>query len=181
VPGRRTLQLIVPGGFSDWVRAAQVMASSLRAAGIRVEVKTYDFNAWYDKLQTGDFDLSISWSERGPTPYNLYRGLMSTHTVKPLGEPAAENWQRFGLAEADVALAALQATGDPERQRVLFNELQALFVDHVPAIPLFPGPAWGQFNTKRFVGFPSAEDPYAPLSPHWAPQSLLVITQVRPR
>ena len=35
-----------------------------------------------------------------------------------------------------------------------------------PSIPLFPGLAWGEYNSTRFKGFPTAENPYAPLSPH---------------
>lgn len=180
-PPLPALQLMVPAGFSDWVVAAQVIARSLREAGVRVEVQTYDFNAWYEKIQTGDYQLSLGWTEVGPTPYYLYRSLMSTHTVRPIGEGAVENWHRFGLARADELFAELEATHDPARERALTDELQLLFVDHAPCIPLFPGPLWGQYNTARFTGFPDADNPYAPLSPHKPPQNLLVITEVAPR
>ena len=48
-------------------------------------------------------------------------------------------------------------------------------------IPLFPGPLWGAFNTRRFTGFPDQDDPYAPLSPNLEPQALLVLTRLVPR
>ena len=176
-----TLDINVPGGFSDWVRAGQVIARNLRQVGLDANLRTYDFNAWFEKLQTGEFNLSMSWSDIGPTPYGFFRGMMSSKTLKPLGETAGENWHRFALPQADKLLEELATNTDSDKEREVFNKLQALFVEHAPAIPLFPGPSWGEQSEERFTGFPSAENPYAPLSPNIAPASLLVLTQVRPR
>jgi peptide/nickel transport system substrate-binding protein len=98
-----------------------------------------------------------------------------------VGEASAENWHRFGLAEAEAVLAELEATRDPAREAALYAQLQRLFVAHAPAIPLFPGPLWGQYSSRRFDGFPHQGRPYAPLSPHWKPQTLLVLTELTPR
>ena len=86
----------------------------------------------------------------------------------------------FASAAAKL-LEELATNTDSDKEREVFNKLQALFVEHAPAIPLFPGPSWGEQSEERFTGFPSAENPYAPLSPNIAPASLLVLTQVRPR
>ena len=66
-------------------------------------------------------------------------------------------------------------------QAALFRELQAVFAAELPAIPLFPGPAWGAANARLFTGFPSAADPWATLSPNRSPESLLVLTALEPR
>ena len=55
--------------------------SPLLKKGIRAAVRTYDFSAWFQRLQEGDFDLSLGWSFEGPTPYLFYRWLMSSATV----------------------------------------------------------------------------------------------------
>ena len=178
---RLTLSILVPSGFSDWVRAAQVMAHGFQAVHIDASIKTYDFNTWFDKVQNGDFAVTLGWSEVHESPYGLYRGLMSTATVEPVGTMAMENWHRFGSTEADALLARLEQTTDAALAQPIIDDLQALFVREAPAIPLFPGPAWGEFNTRQFVGFPDADNPYAPLTPNWAPQSLLVLTELRPR
>jgi peptide/nickel transport system substrate-binding protein len=171
----------VPAGFSDWVRAAQVIARGLREVGIAAEMKTHDFNAWYERIQAGDFSLSLGWAEPYPTPYGHYRAMMSRETAKPLGELAPENWQRFALPRADELLRELEVTGDPAIEARVTEELRALFAEHAPAIPLFPGPLWGEYNSERFTGFPDEDNPYAPLSPNLTPQSLLVLTKVVPR
>jgi peptide/nickel transport system substrate-binding protein len=178
---RWTVEIHVPAGFSDWVRATQVIARGLREVGIDATMKSYDFNAWYEKIQQGAFALSLGWAEPYPTPYGYYRAMMSTETVRPLGEVAPENWHRFGLASADELLRQLEETTDPAVEHRITAELQRLFVAHAPAIPLFPGPLWGAFNSSRFTGFPDEDNPYAPLSPNLTPQALLVLTRLVPR
>ena len=77
-------------------------------------------------------------------------------------------------------LAAVEATPDPEAQRGALTALQRAFVTKAPAIPLFPNPAWGEYNSKRFTNWPDADDPYAPLTPNGAADSLILMTTVRP-
>jgi peptide/nickel transport system substrate-binding protein len=175
------VEIIVPSGWSDWLRAAQVCARSLRAVGIDAQLRAYDFNAWYEKVQQGEFALGLGWTENGPTPYGLYRSLMSSRTRMPIGETGVENWHRFSIDAADELLTKLEDTTDPAEEYRLIEELQLLFVENAPAIPLFPGPLWGQFSDARFVGFPSAENPYATLSPHMYPQTFLVLPELTPR
>ncbi len=171
----------VVGGWSDWVRAGQVVARDLRKLGIDANLKTYEFGAWQERLQKGEFQLSISWSLDGPTPYTFYKWLLSQHTVRPLGEVAAANWHRFGDPEADALLERFEKTASPQEQKALMAGVQRRFSETAPAIPLFPNPSWGEANSRRFTGFPSAENPYARLSPHAEPDSLLVLTTLAPR
>lgn len=175
------LEIIVVSGWSDWVRAAQVIARNLTAVGVNAKVKTYDFSAWFERLQKGDFEGAISWSLEGDTPYQFYRWLMDPRKVMPLGDAAAGNWHRFGHPKVQGVLEQFEATSDVDRQRELVRTLQTLFVAHAPAVPLFPNPSWGLYNTRRIVGFPTKENPYAHLSPNHAPEYLLVLNELRPR
>ncbi|MCA9758766.1 MAG: ABC transporter substrate-binding protein [Candidatus Eisenbacteria bacterium] len=176
-------QIITVSGWSDWVRACQVIARGFEALGIRAGVRTYDFGAWFQAVQEGEFDLSLGWSFEGATPYAFYRWLMSSATVKPEGEPSVGNWHRFGSAEADSVLARFERETDREEQIALARELQRTFVREAPAIPLYPNPSWAEYNTNRIVGFPSRENPYADPSPNkfGRGETLLVLTEVRPR
>ena len=176
-------EILTVAGWSDWVRAAQVIARGYREIGVDASVRTYDFGAWFQAVQEGNFDLTIGWSNEGPTPYVFYRGLMSSETVKPIGEIAGVNWQRYSSPAADAALAAFERESDPVRQHELAADLQRTFVQEIPAIPLYPNPSWAEYNTGRFSGFPSAEDPYADPSPNKfvRGECLLVLTSLRPR
>ena len=175
------VEITAPAGWSDWVRAAQVIAKNLQSVGVDARLRTFDFSAWFEKMLRGDFDLARGWTEEGPTPYTLYRGMMSAREVKPVGEAASRNWHRVGMDRVDALLAEMEGTADPQIQRRAAAELQRIFTREMPAIPLFPSPSWGEYSTRRFVGWPTADNPYARLSPNHPPESLLVLTRLERR
>jgi peptide/nickel transport system substrate-binding protein len=176
-------EVFVVSGWSDWVRAAQVIVRGLREAGVDASVKTYDFAAWFQRVQEGDFDMSLGWSFEGPAPYHAYRYLMSKTTLKPVGQPSLGNWHRYSSATADSLLETFERATDPRVQRELGDRLQRLFVAEAPAIPLYPNPSWAEYTAGRFDGFPSRNDPYADPSPNKFDRGepLLVLTTLRPR
>ena len=180
---RLDYDIITVSGWSDWIRAAQVIARGYREIGIDAKVRTYDFGAWFQRVQRGEFDLCIGWSFEGPTPYLFYRWLMASSTIKPLGEDSRGNWHRFGSPAADAALRAFELEPDPTEQRRLSDELQKIFVQEVPAIPLYPNPSWAEFNTRRFTGFPTPDNPFADPSPNKMDRGecILVLLNIEPR
>jgi peptide/nickel transport system substrate-binding protein len=175
--------ILTVSGWSDWIRASQVIARNLQAVGIDATVHTHDFGAWFQRVQEGRFDLTLGWSYEGPTPYIFYRTLMASATVKPIGTVAGSNWHRYASATADQALEKFEREPDPEKQRLIALELQKVFSDEAPAIPLYPNPSWAEFNTGRFDGFPTRQSPYADPSPNKFDRGecLLVLTSLTPR
>ena len=173
-------ELNVVDGWSDWVRACQIIARGLASLGIPTKVKQYSWGAFYERIARGNFDLSIGWSFVGPTPVDFYVHVMAGHTKKPVGETSDRNWHRFHAPGMDELLQAFDRAGAPEQQR-LAHEFQRLFVEHVPAIPLFPGPECGEYNDRHFTGFPNEKNPYGSLTPYTEPGNLLVLTELRSR
>jgi peptide/nickel transport system substrate-binding protein len=157
------------------------MAQNLEDVGITASVQTYDYAAFYDRLAKGDFDLQIWGGQSGPTPYTYYRNVMGSVMVVPVGEAAVQNFHRYGNPEADDLLEQFATTADPEEQQAIADKLQMIFVENAPLIPIFPGPDWGEFNTMRFVDFPSEENPYALLSGYENPERLIQLTTIKPR
>lgn len=160
-----------------------MIARGLRQIGVDASVRTYDFGAWSQRVQEGKFDLTLGWSFEGPTPYTFYRWLMASETIKPEGTVSMSNWHRYGSPAADQLLAEFEREADPAAQRRLANALQRTFAAEAPAIPLYPNPSWGEFNTTRFRNFPSAASPYADPSPNKIDRAevLLVLTTVEAR
>jgi peptide/nickel transport system substrate-binding protein len=172
--------LNVVSGWSDWVQACDIMSRNLADIGFKVTVKPYDQTTWQTRVQNGDFTMSIGWSSGGPTVVNFYRGQMSSVTWNEIGTSSSENWHRFKSEEADTLLTQFASTSDEAEQRQIAVQLQQLFADLAPAVPLFPGPQWGEFVTLRFEGFPSEENPYAVLST-WDNTRGIVMTTVTPK
>jgi peptide/nickel transport system substrate-binding protein len=169
-------------GWTDWVAAVAVIARNLREVGVDAHVQSSEYAAWNERVATGSFDISIGFARRGPTPYHFYRGQMSATTARPLGEAAYENWQRFVSPAADDLFRAFEATTDADERSALNRRIQALFVELAPALPLFPGPSWGESSSARFTGFPNEQNPYARLAPFQdEPEPLLVLLELEPR
>ena len=178
-------ELIVVSGWTDWVSSCQIIAQNMKDLGIEIIVQTPEYNAWMDQLGKGQHQWAIGWSSGGPTPYNFYRGQMSSLSMLPVGEAADENWNRFVDPEADKLIEEFAKTSDLAKQKEIMNQLQMIFVKDAPALPLFPGPDWYEYVTTRFTGFPTAEDPYAPGPPFGTPNGyaspLILLTTVKPK
>jgi peptide/nickel transport system substrate-binding protein len=172
--------LDVIDGWDDWVTAAGIVAENMTAAGVPVTVRKRPYPEFLSRVHRGEFEICIGFAPREPTPYSFYRAQMGSATVRPLGMDALDNWHRFGSAEADAALARFEASSDESELKALVSKLQEIYVENAPSLPLFQGPAWGEFTEARFTGFPSQTNPYARLSP-FAAERLLVILELRPK
>jgi peptide/nickel transport system substrate-binding protein len=102
-------------------------------------------------------------------------------TAKPVGEAGAENWHRYTNEQADTLLEQFAATSDDAEQKSIVVELQKLYVENAPAIPLFPGPQWAEFNSMRFTDYPSADNPYTIPSTYSNTERLILMTTIKPK
>src|SRR5260221_3881828 len=109
--------------------------------------------------------MGIWGPTRGPTPYQFYRGQMDADLVRPIGEDATENFQRFARGDASLVLRRFEAASDQSELLALGADLQRIYVENAPSLPLFASPLWGVFNTSRFVGFPGRARAYARAAP----------------
>ncbi len=103
----------------------------------------------------------------------------------PVGESADENWNRYVDPEADKLMNEFIKTSDPAQQKQIMDQIQTLFVNDVPALPLFPGPDWYEYNTTRFTDWPTKDNPYVPGPPWNTPNGyispLFILTTVKPK
>ena len=164
---------------SDWVSVGNVISQNLAELGVTVTVAAKDWGDVVAGYENGTFDSGIVWSANAPTPYQFYRGVMGTETVKPVGEQTFDNYHRYGSPEADALLAQFAAASDEAAQHDVANQLQALFAEDAPVAPLFPGPEWGAASNERFTGWPTEDNPYATLSTR-SRTTVLVLTTLEP-
>jgi peptide/nickel transport system substrate-binding protein len=150
----------VVNGWTDWVTSVQIISESLQAVGLNAQTVTPDFGEWLNNLQTATFDVSIGWSDAGLTPWNFYRAVLDSSLITPDGVANGSTWARWTSEETDELLNAFTSTADEAEQREIMNQMQMIYVENVPAVPLFPGPTWYEWNDTRFTGFPTEDDYY---------------------
>src|SRR5690606_30981255 len=128
-----SFELNVVSGWSDWVQSCELMAGHLREVGIEAVLTPYDYTPWLERLNEGNFTMTIGWGFQGPTPLNHFRALMSSESYYPIGDNrAGENWIRFKDDEIDRLIGEVVATPDVEEQNALFVEMQKRFAELAP-------------------------------------------------
>lgn len=172
-------------GFTDWIAAGQIIVQNLKAVGIELTVTQVDFSGWIGLRQRGQFDITFN-TVPGATPYQWYRNAMAKTLLKPVGEVSSVgNYARYSGGKADDLLAEFASTSDLATQKEIAAQLQKVFADEAPLLPLWPLPMWYQYNTTRFTGFPTKDNPYIPGQYGGTgqdnPGALLIWTTVKPK
>lgn len=175
-----SFNLNVVTGWTDWVTDCQIMASELKAIGMNVTVNALSFNAYYSALSTGSYDMAISWTNPGPTPYYLYQSLLNSTNTAPVGKAATSNFERWSDATTDNLLAQYATSTDSSTQQQALNGIQQIMVQQLPSIPLVYGATWYEYNTSRFTGWPDANNTYAVPSPFTFPDAEIVVLHLKP-
>lgn len=122
------------------VRAAELIAAGLKDIGISVKVSAQergavDAKVWPggDPSQPRDYDLAM-WGWSAPVQVNLFRMVTLIHSDPKIG---TLNNTGYKSAQADKIGSELLATMDPEKQRTLARQLEAIIAQDVPFVVLY--------------------------------------------
>jgi peptide/nickel transport system substrate-binding protein len=177
---RMSYSFEIPGGYSDWVAGAPVIASDLKAIGIELKVKTVSEDAFYTDVANGDYEISMQGTYAGPSPYNLYSSLLLSTNSAPIGESANGDWERWIDPTTDQLLNQFITSRDPAVQQQAISGIQKIMVEQMPAIPLTNEPYWYEYNSTNFTGWPDEKNAYALPSPYQYPDSEIVLLHLQP-
>ena len=147
--------IIVPNGWTDWIDAVQIATEGLRKAGINASVATPEYEQWQKQILDGSFEVVMNSRADGPTPFRGYYQSLST----AFGGRITSAPSRYSNPELDKVFDAYRrATTDDERKK-LFDQVQLIVADNFPVVPVFNGPTWYQYSTKRFTGWVTKDEP----------------------
>ncbi|PZE65137.1 ABC transporter substrate-binding protein [Curtobacterium sp. MCBD17_021] len=173
------ITIMTANGYSDWLRAAQEVRRELTAIGIRVTIQAPQPAGYQQNINNGTFDMAMGGMGNGDV-YQAYNSLLSSEFYQPVGTSTVNNYERYKNADTQKLLDEYKATTDTAKQQEILDQLQQTVYDELPVIGMYHGGLWGLFNTGKFVGWPSAKDPYmAPQNYDSAP--LLIFTKLRLR
>ncbi|MGR9377049.1 ABC transporter substrate-binding protein [Rhizobium leguminosarum] len=147
--------IIVPNGWTDWIDAVQIAVEGLRAAGINASVATPEYEQWRKQIIDGSFEVVMNSRADGATPFRgYYQSLSTAYGGRITGAPS-----RYSNPNLDALFDQyLKATSEDDYKKI-FNDIQLLIADDFPVVPVFNGPTWYQFSSKRFTGWVTDKDP----------------------
>jgi peptide/nickel transport system substrate-binding protein len=168
----------------NWIADLQIAAENLKDVGIQITVKPNpNYPEWLKTQMTGNFDMIFSIIDGNATPYRTFRMTLSKELLADEGKPAQGNYNRYAGGKAEDLLTKFAASTDLAQQKQVASDLQKIFAQEVPAVPLTPVGGMGLVNTTRFSGFPAKDNYYASAQPNpsYFADCLLVLTQITPK
>lgn len=170
----------VPNGWSDWIQTAQIIQSNLKQLGITINVTTPQYGAYSQSLSDGQFEGALMGFGGQASPFQAYNSLLNSQFAVPVGQSTTQNQERWNNSTVNQVLANWQQSTNQSTQQSDAYQIEQTMYKEVPVIALFYGATWSEFSTKKFTGWPSASNPYAPPAPYGQPP-LMIFTHLQPR
>jgi peptide/nickel transport system substrate-binding protein len=170
-----------PQGWTDWQTGIELVAQGASEVGFDVTTEFPEAPVVTTDNQAGNFDLAL-WYVAGASaagPWRRFRDVLDNRGVAPVGQPAFWNYNRY-KNDAVGPLLDQAATADEAGQIELYAELDAIFQQDIPAIPLMYRPQeFYEYNETQWTGFPNSDNPTAP--PMHAGAGIKVLYGLKPK
>jgi peptide/nickel transport system substrate-binding protein len=167
-----------PAAYSDYAADDAIVANDLKAAGINASFDGLAVNQWNANMATGNFQLTMHWSQTSVAPYQLYNdwlnGALATKSNR------AGDFEGLKNATVDKELTTLAAADSVSQQVKDLAPIESYVASNLPVIPTVYGVSWGEYNTGTFSGWPTPTNEYETAQPS-APTNEVVILHLTPK
>ncbi|HZW21739.1 ABC transporter substrate-binding protein [Noviherbaspirillum sp.] len=113
-------------------KMGEMMQADLAKVGIRVELVSYDWGTYLDKIKRGEHDMAqLGWSGDNGDPDNFLYTLLSCDSVT-----RGSNNSRYCQQEFNTLISKGRATTDMQARSVLYGRALAVLSRDVPIVPI---------------------------------------------
>jgi peptide/nickel transport system substrate-binding protein len=107
---------------------------------------------------------------------------MSSNAFVPSGQDGTPtgNWEHYQDSQATALLNQWKVTLDPGKQHAIATQLEKIFLQQMPIVPLFIGPRWSTYSTRYFHCFNSPRNFYGDPIFTTFPDNALSFTRICP-
>jgi peptide/nickel transport system substrate-binding protein len=177
------LPIHVISGWSDWVASIQIITKNLRDIGIDSQPALEpDWGSWYPNASSTKSPTLLWQNGSQGSPYGFFYANLSQNAYIAPGEDgtATGNWEHFANAKATGLLAQWKTTLDPKKQQTIATQLQKIWLDQLPIVPLFIGPRWSTYSTRYFHNFTTKRNFWGDPIFSTFPDNILSFTRITP-
>jgi peptide/nickel transport system substrate-binding protein len=176
------LSIVVPNGWSDWMTAIQVIADSAKQVGVKITPSFPEYGTLVDDRGHARYDLLLGNDRQySNTPWTYYQYIFQL----PIQDNQANaNYERYSNQTAWNLTHQLDQTPstNPAAYKVVMSKLQRIFMQELPAIPLWYNGMWSMVNDQYWTNWPSAKGgQYTPSSwrNYWQMTSIDMLTHLK--
>jgi peptide/nickel transport system substrate-binding protein len=175
------ISIKVVSGYTDYISILQILQGELKAAGIGMTAVQEAYSVWSADQDTGNFQMLISNAGYTPSPYAYYYSLIASAVTRPIGtSESIGNYGRYINPTVDSLLSTIAATTDPAAQNQAFYQIEHIFKQDMPDIPLMEAQDEIEFNTHHVTGYPTLSNPYAAPAIWLSPDNGWVMARLAP-
>lgn len=152
-----------PNGFKteSWtndrkerIDMAQIMQSMLKEVGIEIEIKVFEWGAYFDKTAKGEHTMyQMSWTVSANDPDQILDPLFHSKNIG-----AAGNRAYYSNPKLDALMDKGSTMDNGDDKKKIYFEIQDLLMAEMPYMPLLNGEQviGARANVKGFKASPSA-------------------------
>jgi peptide/nickel transport system substrate-binding protein len=173
----------VISGWSDWVASNQIITKNLQAIGIDSNVKLEpDWNSWYPNASSTKNPTLLWQAGSQGSPYGFFNANLSNNSFIAPGQDGTTtgNWEHFKSDQATTLLNQWKVTLDASKQHAIATQLEKLWLQQFPIVPLFIGPRWSTYSTRYFHCFASPKNFFGDPIFTTFPDNVLSFTKICP-
>jgi peptide/nickel transport system substrate-binding protein len=177
------LKIICPNGWSDWMTAIQIIANSAKSVGIEVTPAYPEYATLVDDRGHARYDLLLGNDRQySNTPWTYYQYI---YQLPVLENQTTTNYERYVNQKAWNMTKALDKipSSNTRAYRTQMSRLQRVFLQDLPAIPLWYNGMWAMFGTRYWSNWPAdGAREYTPASwrNYWQMTAIDMLTHLRP-
>jgi peptide/nickel transport system substrate-binding protein len=177
------LDVHVISGWSDWVASNQIITKNLQAIGIDSNVALEpDWGSWQPNAMSTKFPTLLWQGGSQGSPYGYFYANLSKNAFIPAGQDGSPtgNWEHYSDAQATSLLDQWKVTLDPKKQQAIATQLEKIWLNDLPIVPLFIGPRWSTYSTKYFHCFDTPKNFFGDPIFTTFPDNILSFTRICP-
>ncbi len=181
-PSGKSFELLIqsPNGWTDFNNTVQLAVEQLQEVGIRARARTPEFAVYNQAMLEGNYDVAYTNYFHGADPHTYWNSGYNSALQSGDGMPRFA-MHFFQNAELDRLLNSFYKTADRDEQLTIAHQIQKIIAENQVTIPVLSGPQMYQYNTTRFTGWWSEDNPKGRPS-IWAgiPERLLHVLDLKP-
>ena len=150
------LSIVCPNGWSDWMTSIQVIADSAKEVGIKITPGFPEYGTMADDRGHARYDLLLGNDRQySNTPWTYYQYIFQ---LPILENQTTVNYERYSNQTAWNLTKQLDKTPttNTKAYKSVMTKLQTIFLQDLPAIPLWYNGMWSMVNTQYWTNWPSA-------------------------
>lgn len=152
-------EILSPAGWTDWNNGAIIAAEGMRAIGINATANAIDLGMIIESWESGAHDaLYGGYGAPGDIWKHYY------DTIGDQGRIKTPTW--WSICQNNYAndhmtdLISQMPNASDDDLKAITDEIEMFFTENMINIPILYNGNWFVYNTSRFTGWATAEDPW---------------------